>query len=174
MTTLLTSERIRAASRINRFRGWTRRNYSILEHQVIGALLMSERGDTDEAIRAFLVHDLHETEFVGDIPTPDKARYMPESYYRDVAEWDLRLCDEIGLPLAALDSEAVQYVDSTMAAVESVIVSTGDWTAVYDPTPDTRFITELITSRSFAGSGAVLQFALMWGDLSLSICEGEA
>ena len=93
-TALLTPERIEQAANICRWRGRVRRHYSILEHSVIGAWVLRELGYDHNAVRSFLLHDLEETEFVGDVPTPDKAIYMNADYFRDVRLWDEALFRE--------------------------------------------------------------------------------
>jgi hypothetical protein len=92
--TLLTPERIFAASHICRWRGRVHRHYSVLEHSVIGAWVLRELGYDHNAVRSFLLHDLEETEFCGDIPTPDKAAYMNADYFADVRVWEDELYRE--------------------------------------------------------------------------------
>jgi hypothetical protein len=71
-------------------------------------------------VQAFLLHDLEETEFCGDIPTPDKALYMNERYFLDVAEWKFRLYEENGV---RLHDDAVRAMDANMLQAEFQTVS---------------------------------------------------
>lgn len=95
--TILRIERIIAMGNLNRWNGWTVRPYSVLEHTVIGVELMRDSGIDQHAQLCFLMHDVHETEFCGDIPTPDKARFMGDDYTAAVEEFDTRLGAEVGL-----------------------------------------------------------------------------
>lgn len=117
---LLTRHRIIQASHICRWNGRVWRHYSILEHTNIGALVLRELGYDHNAVKSFLLHDLEETEFCGDIPTPDKAIYMNADYFRDVREWDTRLHVECEVEV---DLDAVRMMDEIMVRAEYTTVS---------------------------------------------------
>jgi hypothetical protein len=119
-TALLTPERIEQAANICRWRGRVRRHYSVLEHTVIGAFVLRELGYDHNAVRSFLLHDLEETEFVGDVPTPDKAIYMNADYFRDVRLWDEALYRETEVKR---NTAVVEMMDECMMQAEYATVS---------------------------------------------------
>lgn len=118
--TLLTPQRIEQAANICRWRGRVRRHYSILEHSVIGAWVLRELGYDHNAVRSFLLHDLEETEFCGDIPTPDKAIYMNSDYFRDVRIWDEALFRETEVKR---NVAVISLMDEIMCRAEYATVS---------------------------------------------------
>lgn len=119
-TVLLTPARIEQAANICRWRGRVKRHFSILEHSVIGAWTLRTHGHNVDAVRSFLLHDLEETEFVGDVPTPDKAIYMNADYFRDVREWDNRLFIECGVKR---NLPVIEMMDEVMCRAEHATVS---------------------------------------------------
>lgn len=126
---LLTQKRIGALSRINRFAGWTTRGYCVLEHSLIGAHMLAETGHNVGYQRAFLIHDLHETAFGGDITKPVKSKYMPVEYHEDVRAWDRELCGDADVSFNDLYSDVTKWADAVMLAAETRTVSTVDWLA---------------------------------------------
>lgn len=119
---LLTPERIIAASRICRWQGWTSRHYSILEHTNIGAYVLWKLNYGQDAIMAFLLHDIEETKFVGDVPTPQK-HYLNEQYLRDVEEWNGQLYAECGLTVGSDTAEIVTIADNAVLEAEWQTIS---------------------------------------------------
>ena len=117
---LLTHERINQAANICRWRGRVTRHFSVLEHTVIGAWVLKHLEYDHNAVRSFLLHDLEETEFVGDVPTPDKALYMNADYFRDVKVWEEELYRECGVKRA---TEVVSLMDEIMVQAEYATVS---------------------------------------------------
>lgn len=119
---IITRERLKALSQINRWRGWTRRPYSVGEHTAIGAYVMDWFKIGDKYVKRWWMHDMHETEIVGDVPTPDKAKYMRLSYDHAVEDFDTRLGEEMGLcdgrPLW-WRCPKVKQMDRTMLLVEN-------------------------------------------------------
>lgn len=160
---LLSRERITAASRICRFNGWTTRHYSILEHSVIGAKLMVQRGYPTWNVRAFLLHDLEETAIVGDVATPQKELYMNERYFRDVHEWNEQLCRETGVTQQHLDHPVVHEIDAVMLAAESQTVSMLDWQAMHTNDCLTDVAKDMIRGGKYSGDKCVGEFWSMWG-----------
>ena len=128
-STLLTRGRIEQAQHICRWRGRVKRHFSILEHSVIGAWVLKTLGYDIDAVRSFLLHDLEETEFCGDIPTPDKAVYMNSDYFRDVREWENRLFIECGVKR---NIPVIELMDEIMCRAEHATIS-----LVPDDTPRT-------------------------------------
>lgn len=117
---LLTPARIEAAANICRWHGQVKRHYSVLEHSVVGAFALREIGYNHDAVRAFLLHDLEETEFVGDINTPQKALYMNADYFRDVTIWENDLYREQGV---GRNLAVVGLMDEVMLRAEYATVS---------------------------------------------------
>jgi hypothetical protein len=137
---LLTLDRLHAAAHINRWRGWTKRPYSILEHQLIGAQVMTYLVfPTTAEIRAFMVHDMHETEVIGDVPTPDKKKYCNAVFDIDCQEFDNRLGVELGLASMWWESKPVKWMDRQMLIVENAVMSTRPDTTL--PAPPTSIVT---------------------------------
>lgn len=122
---LLTLDRLQAAAHINRWRGWTKRPYSILEHQLIGAQAMMVMVHVrNEDIRAFMVHDMHETEVIGDVPTPDKKLYCNTMFDIACENFDTKLGAELDLGPMWWRKEPVKWMDKHMLLVENQIMST--------------------------------------------------
>jgi hypothetical protein len=91
---LITEDRLRALAMINRWGGWVKRPYSVLEHTVTGARQLRDEG---LPWKEFLLHDLEESEF-GDIITPVKDLIPPGSiYYTRVARFNHKLHVETGI-----------------------------------------------------------------------------
>lgn len=158
---LLTSERIQALSRISRFAGWTSRTYGVLEHSVIGATLLANAGYDRAAQRSFLLHDVHETQFGGDITSPIKVEYMPNRYHLDVAAWDAELSRETGV---TFNVGVNDRMDQIMAAAEMRTIFTGTARAMCpDGCRDAMFqAMAMIRSEDYAGRNSVTAFWQMW------------
>lgn len=161
---LLTSARIQSASRICRFNGWTTRPYSILEHSIIGTRVLAEIGATPDLQKAFLLHDLEETEF-SDMITPHKRKYMNAQYFADVEEWERDLCAEVRLPYSTLTDPDVKFIDGLMADVESHTISMCEWRGDLQPIPATDVAFRLILSREHAGHGQQDQWWNLYDNL---------
>lgn len=92
--TLLTNDRLMALSRINRWGGWVKWDYSVLMHTVIGAERLQREGLPH---KPFLLHDFEESEF-GDVISPTKDLIPPGSvYHTRVARFNQRLFEETGV-----------------------------------------------------------------------------
>lgn len=129
MEPIITLDRITAAANINRWRGWTKRPYSILEHMVIGTEAMEACGYPVSAQRMFLLHDMHETEIIGDVPTPDKRAYCNDTFHLDCEKFDADMYRLLGWSFTDADYMACRYVDNQMLIVENrYIASRGDKT----------------------------------------------
>jgi len=93
---IITPERIIAASNICRWRGWMKTRISLTRHMRATAGAILELTEDRKLALMSLVHDLHETAIVGDVPTPDKSRYMNALYHQDIQQFDTRLAHEVG------------------------------------------------------------------------------
>lgn len=143
--------RLMAAAHICRWRGWTKRHYSILEHMIVGTEALHQIGAAENVQRWFLLHDMHETEICGDIPTPDKAKYCNIDFDLACEAYDDTLHETYGdlVKLGNADRMMVKYMDEMMAIVEHAVVSSRicpemprpDWgivqTAIRDAIPRT-------------------------------------
>jgi len=109
-------KRINAASHISRWRGWTNRPYSILEHMVVGVEVMADMGMPVEDQRWFLLHDMHETEIIGDVPTPDKMLYCNTLFHAACQEFDNALMSRQRVPVR--NGRVVKAMDKDMMIVE--------------------------------------------------------
>jgi hypothetical protein len=172
---LLTQNRIRALSQINRFAGWTSRPYSVLEHSVIGAVLCAHHpwlcAHQPDVQRAFLLHDMEETVF-GDIISPVKHRYMSAQYYQDVGTWNRDLATETGVPLYLIESLSVKWTDAVMMVAEWQTVYVGedrypeafDWKPPVPPNSEREIerAVEMINGEFYAGDLAIKAFWHMW------------
>lgn len=98
MQRIITPDRIAAGANIIRWNGWMTTPISIIRHSVAmhDCILRLDPSAT-VAARLALVHDLHETEIVGDVPTPDKRKYMNTMYFIAVYDFDVLLMREAGL-----------------------------------------------------------------------------
>ncbi len=116
--------RLRAAANINRWMGWTTRPYSILEHMIVGTETMDEMGLPLSAQRLFLIHDLHETEFVGDVPTPHKRLYCNQHFDAACDAFDADLIARYRLDVTPYDRFVAAAMDHRMARVEHSVLVT--------------------------------------------------
>jgi hypothetical protein len=160
---LITKSHIEALSNINRFNGWTRRPYSVLEHTVIGTHCALRTGMSENVAKAFMLHDMEEAVF-GDIIRPIKKRLMNDAYFEEVDSWTQRLTEWVGCDAAAscLTSIAVKTLDDDMLAAEIETVAT-----ISDP--DHPFdeirhyeIAEMIRSEQYRGRRAIDAFEHLW------------
>lgn len=122
-TKIATRERFTALCRINRWGGWTKRPYSVGEHTAIGAWVANWFKFRDDSIHHWWMHDMHETEIVGDVTTPQKHLYMNEMYFTDVADFDRQL----GLGLNFRDGwwgdATIKRLDRKMLLVENDLIA---------------------------------------------------
>ena len=125
---ILTDDRLKAMAMTNRWNGWLKRPYSVLEHTVIGAYAMDDKGMELMSVLGFLLHDMHESYIVGDVPRPDKEKYMTFAYHQDVRAFDHRLREEVGADEFWRD-DLVKAVDYDMLVWEHWNIATID-----DPT----------------------------------------
>lgn len=116
--------RLMAAANIARWRGWTRRHYSILEHMIVGTSVMEQLGYSRDAQAWFLLHDMHETEICGDVPTPDKARYCNDDFHDACDAFDLQLQTAYGLNVTDEIAAQVAKIDADCAIMEHARIST--------------------------------------------------
>jgi hypothetical protein len=116
--------RLKAAAHIARWRGWTKRHYSILEHMILGAAAMEDCGFSRDAQAWFLLHDMHETEVIGDVPTPHKALYCNDAFHADCDKFDRDLQYSYGLIITDAVRADVARVDEACAVVEYTLMST--------------------------------------------------
>lgn len=118
MGKLITTERLIAAGHINRWRGWTTRPFSILEHMVLGTTAASICGWSKDVQLKFLVHDLHETEIIGDVPTPHKRLYVNDAFHDACVGFDFQLGAEINLRGEWWEDPHLKKLDRIMRDVE--------------------------------------------------------
>ena len=113
-------QRLNAAANIARWRGWTSRHYSILEHMVIGTQILDERGASLPAQRMFLLHDMHETEVIGDVPTPDKKMFCNPLFHHACDAFDKQMYDSYGdlCRTTQYERDVVADMDDAMARIE--------------------------------------------------------
>ena len=116
---LLTPERINALSHLSRWRGWTKRPYSVLEHCCVGANVLQWFKWSSGLQRKWWLHDLHETEIVGDVPTPDKHEYMNQRFDIAVEEFDTALGNEVEFGPKWWRDKTLKKIDRCMLLVEN-------------------------------------------------------
>jgi len=119
--TILTPARIRAMGNISRWGGWVSSPWSVLDHTITGAILMQHKRRPAAEIRDWLIHDVEETAFMGDVPTPHKERYCNDLYRAEVEEFNTALRVEVGLP--PVPHLGVKVVDEIMLRAEYATVS---------------------------------------------------
>ena len=142
MTSLITDDRLWALARINRWGGWVNRDFSVLEHEVVGALTLQRFG---HPYSGFLIHDHEESEF-GDIISPVKYMCTTTTYSLAVEDFNQRLWAETSVrPDGGL-------MDGYMAHAEHLTVAIrGD--RKYDevePSLIVKFAANLIRSKAYA------------------------
>lgn len=126
MGMIINTRRLNAAANIARWRGWTKRHYSILEHMVVGAEVMRRLGYSREAQAWFLLHDMHETEVIGDVPTPDKVAYCNADFHRACDAFDMEMRNTLNISLTADTLADVAFIDTQCAIMEHALLVTRD------------------------------------------------
>lgn len=116
--------RLNAAANIARWRGWTRRHYSILEHMIVGTSALQQLGASRDAQCWFLLHDMHETEIIGDVPTPDKRDYCNDDFHVDCAAFDREIQRAYNLTVTETVQTVVDSMDRHCAIMEHAILTT--------------------------------------------------
>lgn len=137
-------------SRTPRYRGFTTRFYSVLEHSYKGALAM--RKLKPEYALEFLLHDAAEA-YVGDLPTPLKTVLPEYQVIEDRIDEVIR--EKYGLPSEM--SPDVKAMDLAMCAAEKLVLKpeAGDWAmlegvqpAAVNIDPDTYFSNNWLRSAA--------------------------
>lgn len=162
MTEIITRERIIAMSHISRWRGWTTRPYSVGEHTAIGAFAADWFKRQREQCRRWWLHDFHETEIIGDVPTPDKKAYANADYYVAVEEFDMRLgieaeCSEF----VWWNDIGVKAIDRKMLLVENDLITLRKDPDLPAPNYDDamqKLMKDLITNATFSTSDRVVEY----------------
>lgn len=116
--TLPSRDLVEALGHISRWNGHVYRKFSVRDHTVIGARLMRDVWGLNP--RPFLLHDLHEAQFCGDVRTPMKRKYMNQMYHIDVEDWDADLYARCEVPRMAAE---VATIDHIMMMCESLTIS---------------------------------------------------
>ena len=151
---MVTPARLNALCNINRWGGWTVRPFSVAEHCAIGAATLWWFKRPDWQVRAFWLHDMHETEHVGDVPSPDKARYMNNEYHAAVDLFDLPLGNQAGLSRGWQKHPAIKKMDMLLRQVENdYIASQRDPdlpTPDYENDPVARKVRESVMLGTFS------------------------
>lgn len=126
---ILTDDVIEALSRTNRWGGFTNRPYSVLEHTVIGTAVMQREPEYSlYEQRRFMLHDVHEVFFMGDLPSPKISEYCNPKYYQDVREFDRMLLAAAGITKAAhLSCPPADIMDQLMRHAENNVVTSRDF-----------------------------------------------
>ena len=167
--TLITRNRISALARINRWRGWTIRPFAACEHTTIGVEVMRQHGYSVLDQRAFLLHDMHETQFVGDVPTPDKRAYLNDAFHDDVKNFDIRLSLETGIPYEAMTGVPVKNIDNVMLCAEhrTIAVTQDPEVRMDDSNPEHLLAADIIRSDTHRGDIAIElwwdHYRRLWG-----------
>lgn len=160
---MITRKHIEALANINRFNGWTKRPYSVLEHTVIGTKHALMSGESEAVAKAFMLHDLEEAVF-GDIVRPVKRVFMRDSYFREVDRWNRELTNWAGCEktTSALTSIAVKQLDDDMLAAELETIATlSDTGYPFDPIQHDG-IASMIKSEMFRGKRSIDAFDHLW------------
>lgn len=152
---IITKDRITALCNLNRWRGWTKRPYSVGEHTAIGAWVLDWFKYPDEVVKRWWMHDMHETEVIGDVPTPDKNAYVNVAYDVAVEDFDTQLGAEMGLGDLWWRDAAVKKFDRKMLLIENDLIALRKDPALpapaYDIDPMLVMIRDIIETPSFAG-----------------------
>lgn len=142
MKNLITDDRLWALARINRWGGWVHRDYSVLEHTVIGALTLRHFG---HPYAAFLLHDHEESEY-GDVLKPVKDLFASTAYHLVVDHYNMVLEQETGVKPDG------GWMDGYMSHAEHLTVAIrGDrkFDGV-EPCLIVKFAASLIRNRAYA------------------------
>ena len=129
-------ERLRAASHISRWRGWTHRPYSNLEHMNTGTEVLRRMRMPESVQRLFLIHDMHETEVIGDVPTPDKVLFCNDRFRNACNSFDRALFKTLSMSPSQYDIGIVAHLDRDMAIVEHDTLVTRRCPEIPDPNWD--------------------------------------
>ena len=147
---------------ISRWGGWVRSPWSVLDHTITGALVMTHLKNPPMIIRAWLLHDVEETEFMGDVPTPHKERFCNDAYHEAVTDFVRRLAVETSVRIfSPATITAVKRVDEIMLRAEYATVS-----LKVDPAPrmdeNVLMAMSLISHIGSYGGDRTQMFWQMW------------
>lgn len=142
---LVNDKSLHALHHINRWGGWVKRPYSVLEHSILGAELLVAKGEDP---RPFLLHDFEEVAF-GDQVTHNKRRYMNARYHYDVDQWNAKMCAEQGITPSDLHSSSVKYVDHVMLHAEHLSVALIGDPVLFAAKPVTKDVTNRCVAIGF-------------------------
>lgn len=174
---MITHRNITALGHINRYNGWTRRPYSVLEHTMIGCMVIAndtyfrigtvmESDFARDVTRGFLIHDLEESVF-GDIIRPTKRRYMTDDYFRDVDDWHNDLYEWLQWRPTAAAIEKVKRIDDVMicAEINSVTFGIHDNTHIFNPDDFTHAMADFLIRQKRATMHWWSEFMFTWDKL---------
>lgn len=173
MGKILTAGRIAALANLSRWNGWTWRPYTVLEHTVIGALALHRMtGITKPMVRAFLLHDVEETEF-GEHTRDVKRRFLGSDYHAAVREFDTKLFNEVGVPLSLKRHSELMLIDDGIASVEAEVVVlpeylvehvSDDWIIQHRHPEMHDFMSTMIRGETLRGHRAIEAWWNLWAE----------
>lgn len=157
---IITRNRLTALCNINRWRGWTVRPYSVGEHTAVGAWVLDWFKRPDVQVERWWPHDMHETEIVGDVPTPDKKLYMTSDYHLACRNFDVLVGDEMGLNSEWWNDYNIKQFDRKMLIVENDLIALCKDPEI--PAPDydepmTGMIRDVIVNGTFSSTERVIE-----------------
>jgi len=79
------------------------------------------------------MHDMHETEVIGDVPTPDKRMYVNAAYDAAVEDFDMRLGAEMDLGDLWWRDKGVKDIDHKVLIVENELIAVRKDPALPEP-----------------------------------------
>jgi uncharacterized protein len=100
-----------------RFAGHCRYHYSIAEHSLLVASIVSEIAPNDETLKAALLHDASEA-YLTDIPRPLKRQRVFEEYRAHERIMQAAIWERFGIEEHAIDHETIEVADAVALLVE--------------------------------------------------------
>lgn len=162
---LINEKMIISASRLCRWNGYTHRHYSVLEHTIIGTKLL----DDEDAKRHFMLHDFHETIIVGDVPTPDREKYMNDYYHTRINEIDRQIYKAYGMLNGLTRAGCLAGImDEALARVEHDVICSMTHENMGRPDYKLRShdsIRSMIFSAQYQGDNAIHEFHELYEEL---------
>lgn len=108
----------------NRWQGQTIKDYTVLQHTVLGAHLCEAHAPADDKLKKFFVlHDVEEAAFMGDIRTLFKKAFTTDEYKATKRSFNRALHMQLNLPNFADYKEQVKLIDMTLLAAEYTTIT---------------------------------------------------
>lgn len=161
-------------SLVCRFGGHIKHFYSVAEHSILVAKLLSEQGAPGELVLAGLLHDAHEA-YLGDVTTPVKDVLREHGAYDDLVHgFDQHIAHYAGILEEDLHDAWVKAADEQALFIEAYYLMPAGLEHFHTPGVDVPTAAESSTVEQFSRHAATpsrpygcqLEFMAAWNALT--------